>query len=160
MVRGPSYWFTGADVVAIARVGLVLVGGGLCALYAALLVTPPVAAITAYILAVLLLLSLPMLRSADLFAVVAIWMTVGEFAAAIAGDRVDGLRWLYAMGALGAAVLPLRAQRLRGLAIANPYRILARADRRTHRRPDPAPVDLHAERVPGDQPLLPAPADF
>lgn len=114
----------------------------------------------AYATAVTLLLAFPDVRSADLVTVTAIMMTVAEFLEACSGGRIDGFRWLVAMAAIGAAVLPLRAQRVRTLALFHPYRSFAESDRRKRRAmaPAPAPVMHTARSAPApSQRVLPAP---
>lgn len=145
MFSGPSRWFTGRKLVLLARICLALTATVAALLYADGTMSPPLAAISAYMLAIFLMLSLPRSRSADLIATGAIWMTLAEFCAAISGDRMDAHRWLYAMAALGAAILPMRAQRLRDYAAAHPYRPFAERRRRTSRRrngPKPGPLLL------------------
>lgn len=135
MIRGPSHWITGADVVMAARGALVLLIGAAALLSAADLVAAPLGAIMAYALALLLLLGLPMVRSADIAGLGAIGLTLGEFAgSACFHHPIDATRWLYGMAALGAAILPMRAQQLRAMALANPYRVLAGSERRGARR--------------------------
>ncbi|VXC85792.1 conserved membrane hypothetical protein [Sphingomonas sp. T1] len=131
MIRGPSHWITGADVVMAARGGLVLLVVAAGLLSAADLIAAPLGAIIAYALALLLLLGLPMVRSADIAGLGAIGLTLGEFAgSAFFHHSIDAMRLLYGMAALGAAILPMRAQRLRAMALANPYRVLAGSERR------------------------------
>ncbi|MBP2513867.1 hypothetical protein [Sphingomonas sp. PvP018] len=131
MIRGPSHWITGADVVMAARGGLVLLVVAAGLLSAADLIAAPLGAIIAYALALLLLLGLPMVRSADIAGLGAIGLTLGEFAgSAFFHHSIDAMRLLYGMAALGAAILPMRAQRLRATALANPYRVLAGSERR------------------------------
>ena len=162
MLRGPSHWITGADVVLLARIGLAVFGCAAAALYYDDLATAPLVAVMAYALAILSLLSLPMLRSADIFALGAVALTLGEFAmAAILHHPIDGGRWVHGMAALGAAVLPIRAGRLRALAIAHPYHTLSSSERRGARVASRAAPPAHAHyaaRAAALPLMLPAPA--
>lgn len=161
MLRGPSHWITGASVVLLARIGLTVFGCAASALYYADLATAPLVAVMAYALAILSLLSLPALRSADIFALGAVALTLSEFAAAaLLHYPIDSVRWLHGMAALGAAVLPIRALRLRALAIAHPYRTLSSGERRGARAASGARPVAHAQyaaRAAALPLMLPAP---
>jgi hypothetical protein len=125
-------WITPGFVMSVARCGVIATLVLIAVAYSQSLAPPAVAALLAYLLSVALILGFPAIRSADLVATAAIFMTSAESAASVGGAPIDIWRWMVTMAAIGGCVVPLRAQGLRGLALSNPYRPLER--RRRHKR--------------------------
>lgn len=88
-------------------------------------------ALTLLFLCQALMLAMPRMRSSELLGILAIGITVAEYAAGQLHDGIEILRWADFMGALGAIMLILKVQRWRSLARTDPHVPIRQLERRT-----------------------------
>ncbi|RDE05295.1 hypothetical protein DVW87_08490 [Sphingomonas aracearum] len=131
-----------------ARVGLVPCIASLLLLAAAWPVAPVLATMVLYGATVVLHLAFPRFRSSDLSAAMAIWATLLVFLSE-EPSTVAALRWLWALAAIGLAILPMKVSRMRARMSRAPFLPLGR----TRRRGDP-PQEAAEEEVLSPAPLL------
>jgi hypothetical protein len=116
---------------------------------------------TAYFVAIGLLIGFPRVRSSDLTGAALLLIVTDTFAASFETGTVNGQMFLLTAAAVGAAILPFKAGRLRALASKNGYRSFAdmrQHDRRRRSKPAPAAQTMTVHPVMPAVALLPAPS--
>lgn len=92
--------------------------------------SPVGAGMMAWALAVSLLLGAPTQRGSELIGATAIWLSFAEFLSMLQTGHFNAERWLFSIGALLVAVIPIRVSWTRQLANAFPDATFKQLDRR------------------------------